>query len=76
MGDSEILEAVDRLKQAEEEVENRRKVLGEILLQARSRLNVTELSRLTEINRPRIYWLMERSRHEGNNRNNRSGKGN
>lgn len=68
MMESDILEAVHRLEQAEHELRAKRIELGGILIEANRHYNVTDLSRLTGMNRPRIYWLMEKRRNEDRDR--------
>lgn len=70
MMESDILEAVHRLVQAEDELRTRRSELGEVLIEAHRAYNVTDLSRITGMNRPRIYWLMEKRRNEDRDRDN------
>lgn len=68
MDDSKILEAVYRLEQAQETLLLERSKLGDILIKAAKRLTVTELSQMTGMNRPKIYWLMEKRRSEDRRR--------
>jgi hypothetical protein len=69
MVDSDIMEAVYRLEQAQKTLKLERSKLGETLINAAKEYNVTELSRLTGMTRPKIYWLMEKRRSEDRSRN-------
>jgi hypothetical protein len=66
MQESDILEAVNRLMQAETDFLEERHKVGKILIEAATTYNVTELSRMTGMNRPKIYWLMEKCRKNEN----------
>jgi hypothetical protein len=55
-----LLEAVNRLRTAEEEVNDAKGTVAQLLKVASSTQPVTTLSRLTGIKRTTIYWLMER----------------
>lgn len=54
----ELLEAVRRLKQAEEELRAARIHAATLFDLASRRQPVTSLARLTDIHRTRIYWLI------------------
>jgi hypothetical protein len=68
MVDSDIMEAVYRLEQAQTTLKLERSKLGETLIEAAAQYSVTQLSRLTGMTRPKIYWLMEKRRSENRSR--------
>lgn len=53
-----LMEAVYRLNSAEEEYRKAREEVANLLKEAAATQQVTNLSRLTGINRTTIYWLM------------------
>jgi len=55
-----LLEAVDRLRIAEKEMDDAKGTVAQLLKVASSTQPVTTLSRLTGIKRTTIYWLIER----------------
>ena len=55
-----LLEAVDRLRIAEKEMDDAKGIVAQLLKVASSTQPVTTLSRLTGIKRTTIYWLIER----------------
>lgn len=54
-----LLEAVDRLNKAENEYNKVRTEVADLLSEASRTEQVTNLARLTKINRSTIYWLMK-----------------
>lgn len=55
---TELVDAVRRLRQAEQEVHDTRIEVAVLLSKAARTQPVTSLSRLTNINRTTIYWLI------------------
>lgn len=53
-----LLEAVTRLNELEDEYKKQRGEVANLLREAMKTNQVTNLSRLTEINRTTIYWLI------------------
>jgi hypothetical protein len=69
----DLVEAVDKLKRAEQEVIETRKTVADLLVIATKTQPVTGISILTGINRTTIYWLMKTwSNGENGNTRNRS----
>jgi len=67
----DLLEAVTRYNQLDKEFYEARQDLADLLKQAAENQQVTNLARLTKINRTTIYWLIRTwSRNE--NRSSRS----
>ena len=54
-----LLEAVDRFNKAENEYTKARTEVADLLSEAARTEQVTNLSRITKINRSTIYWLMK-----------------
>lgn len=69
-----LLEAVDRLNKLEKDFLETRQNVADLLKKASETQQVTNLARLTGINRATIYWLMNTwsSNANTNNRNNSS----
>ena len=67
----DLVEAVDKLKKAEQEVIETRKAVADLLVIATRTQPVTGISILTGINRTTIYWLMKTwsNSENGNTRN-------
>lgn len=55
---ADLLDAVTRLRESEDDVLRNRKLLAEALKRASANNTITHLSRLTKINRATIYWLI------------------
>lgn len=53
-----LLEAVTRLKSSEEEFQKARQEVADLLKELAKTNQVTNLARLTGINRTTIYWLI------------------
>lgn len=71
-----LLEAVERYNKLDEEFYQARQDLADLLKQASENQQVTNLARLTKINRTTIYWLMRTwSRSENGSSGNNSIKG-
>lgn len=67
----DLVEAVNRLKEAEQEVIETRRTVADLLVIATKTQPVTGISILTGINRTTIYWLMKTwsNSENGNTRN-------
>lgn len=66
-----LMEAVNRLRQAEKEVIEARSDVANLLVTATSTQPVTGIAMLTGINRTTIYWLMKTWSNIDENRNTR-----
>lgn len=64
-----LMEAVLRFKKAEEEYLEARAVVATLLRDAAKTNQVTNLSRLTRINRTTIYWLINNKARSNINEN-------
>lgn len=67
-----LVESVRRLKQAEQELKAARTETATLFKKAALTQPVTSLSRLTEINRTTIYWLIRVWSESGNSDDNRN----
>lgn len=54
----ELVEAAQRLREAEEELKNARKFIANVIARAAKNQQVTRIAQITGINRTTIYWLM------------------
>lgn len=54
-----LVEAVDRWNNLDEEYRQTRIEVAELLEEAARTMNITDLARLTRINRTTIYWLIK-----------------
>jgi hypothetical protein len=71
-----LMEAVDRYNRLDEEFFEARQNLADLLKQASENQQVTNLARMTKINRTTIYWLMRTwSRSENRSSGNNGNKG-
>jgi DNA invertase Pin-like site-specific DNA recombinase len=70
-----LLEAVDRLNKLDKEFQEARQDVADLLKKAAETQQVTNLARMTGINRATIYWLMNTwSRNADTNNGNHSRK--
>lgn len=72
----DLMEAVERYRKLDEEFFQARQDLADLLKRASENQQVTNLARLTKINRTTIYWLIRTwSRNENGSTGNNSNKG-
>lgn len=67
-----LLEAVNHLRRAEQEVHNMRILVATLLDNAAKYQSISDLARITDINRTTIYWLINTwstNGHENTNSN-------
>ncbi len=70
-----LMEAVDLYNKLDKEYREARQDVADLLKEAAKTQQVTNLSRLTGINRPTIYWLMNTwSRNADSNNGHNSSK--
>jgi len=69
---TELVAAVTKFNDAEQAVRDARIEMAKLFKEASRTQSITDLSRLTKINRTTIYWLMETwSNTDGSNNGNR-----
>lgn len=69
-----LVESVKRLKRAEQELRDARAATATLFEQAARTQPITSLSRLTDINRTTIYWLIRVWSESGTDNDNRDNR--